>query len=103
MLENMAQLLEVQCPCCDAILKVDPATGAVITHKEKERPKPVEDLAAAVAKIKSDEAARGAKFQAQVDREKSSKDILNKKFDELLKQAKDDPDKGKPFKPLGFD
>ena len=58
---------------------------------------------AAVAKIKSDEAARGAKFQAQVDREKSSKDILNKKFDELLKQAKDDPDKGKPFKPLGFD
>jgi len=99
----MAKLLEVQCPCCDALLKVDVETGAVITHKEKERPKPVEDLAAAVAKIKADEAARGAKFQAQVDRERSSKDILNKKFDELLKQAKDDPDKGKPVKPFDLD
>jgi len=99
----MAQLLEVQCPCCEATLKVDPATGAVITHKEKERPKPVEDLAAAVAKIKADEAARGAKFQAQVDRERASKEILSKKFDELLKQAKDDPNKGKPFKPFDLD
>ena len=97
----MAQLLEVQCPCCDAILKIDPDTGAVITHKEKERPKPVEDLAAAVAKIKADEAGRGAKFQAQVDRERQSKDVLNKKFDELLKQAKGD--KGPPPKPLGFE
>ena len=85
------------------MLKVDVETGAVITHKEKERPKPVEDLQAAVAKIKADEAARGAKFQAQVDRERSSKDILNKKFDELLKQAKDDPDKAKPFKPFDLD
>lgn len=98
----MAQLLEVECPCCDAILKVDPATGAVITHKEKERPKPVEDMAAAVARIKADEAARGAKFQQQMDRERASKDVLNKKFDELLKQAHADPDK-KPIKPLGFE
>jgi hypothetical protein len=99
---DMAQLLEITCPCCDALLKLDPATGAVIIHKEKERPKPIEDMAAAVAKIKADEAARGAKFQAQVEREKASKDVLAKRFDELLKQAKADPDK-KPVKPLGFD
>jgi hypothetical protein len=98
----MATLLEVQCPCCEAVLKVDPATGAVITHKEKERPKPVEDMAAAVARIKAEEAGRDAKFQAQVERERASKDVLNKKFDELLKQAKADPDK-KPIKPLGFE
>ena len=98
----MAQLLEIECPCCDAVLKVDPATGAVITHKEKERPKPIEDMAAAVAKVKADEAARGAKFAAQVEREKASKDVLNKKFDELLKQAKSEP-VTKPIKPLGFD
>ena len=107
MLKGMAQanpskLLEVQCPCCDAMLKVDAATGAVITHKEKERPKPVEDLAAAVAKIKSDEAARGAKFQAQVDREKASKDILNKKFDELFQKAKADPNT-KPVRDIDLD
>jgi hypothetical protein len=101
--EGMSKLLEVACPCCDAILRVDPATGAVITHKEKERPKPVEDLQAAVARIKADEAARGEKFQQQMERERQSKDVLNRKFDELLKQAKQDPDKGPPRKPLGFD
>ena len=33
--EEMAKvkdLFEVTCPCCDAVLKIDPATRAVIAH-----------------------------------------------------------------------
>ena len=40
-------LWDVQCPCCQATLKIDPETRAVISHKVPEKPKPIEDLAAA--------------------------------------------------------
>ena len=41
-------LVEVQCPCCEAMLRIDIETKSVITHKVKEKPAPVEDLSAAV-------------------------------------------------------
>jgi hypothetical protein len=97
-----APLLEVRCPCCEATLQVDAATGAVITHKEKPRPVPVEDLKAAVARLKQEESERDEKFQKQVERERQNQGLLNKKFDELLKQAKADPDKGPPKRPFDF-
>jgi len=91
------RLLEVICPCCEAELKVDPATGAVITHKAKEKPKSVDDLAAAARKLKEEAARRDEVFEKHVQAEKSHMDVLNKKFEELFKQAKEKPDTG-PFK-----
>ena len=50
---NMSKgLLEVRCPCCEAMLKIDPETRSVISHKVPEKPKPIDDLAAEVAKLK---------------------------------------------------
>ncbi len=86
------RLLEVACPCCEAMLKVDPATGAVITHKLKEKPRPIEDLKTAVSRLKQEEVARNEKFNRSVEEQKNRKDVLNRKFDELFKQAKEDPD-----------
>ena len=74
------------------MLKVDPQTSAVISHKELEKPKMIEDLASAVAGLKGEEAKREDLFQKSFTAHKSSADILNKKFDELLKQAKENPD-----------
>jgi hypothetical protein len=102
MAKQSTPLLEVQCPCCEASLQVDAATGAVITHKEKPKPVPVEDLKAAVARLKKEESERDEKFQKQVDRERQNQEVLSKKFDELLKQAKSDPDKGPPKRPFDF-
>ncbi len=89
-------LIEVRCPCCDATLRIDPETGSVITHKEKERPAPISDLQAAVSKLKQEEAGRDEKFRKHMDQEKARQGILNKKFDELFKQAKEDPDSLQP-------
>jgi hypothetical protein len=86
------QLLPVVCPCCEAQLKVDPETAAVISHKEKEKPKPVEDLAAAVQKLKGEEARRDEIFRKNLAEQKTRQEVLNKKFDELFKQAKENPD-----------
>lgn len=89
-------LLEIQCPCCDAILKIDKTMAVVISHKLPEKPPPIQDLAAEVARIKGEGARLEQAFQKSFDAHKSQSTVLNKKFDELLKQAKEDPDQGPP-------
>ncbi|MFN7921398.1 MAG: hypothetical protein U0Q16_14950 [Bryobacteraceae bacterium] len=96
-------LLDVTCPCCEAVLRVDPSTGAVITHKEKPKPAPIEDLRTAVARLKEEEAARDEKFRKSFEQEKTRKDVLNRKFDELFKQAKEDPDMEPRRKEIDWD
>jgi hypothetical protein len=85
-------LFEVACPCCEAILKIDPETHAVIAHTVKEKPRPIEDLAAEVAKLKGAGARREELFQKNFEAEKSHGKVLEKKFDELFKRAKENPD-----------
>ena len=85
-------MFEVACPCCEAILKIDPETRAVIAHTVKEKPRPIEDLAAEVAKLKGAGARREELFQKQFEAEKSHGKVLEKKFDELFKRAKENPD-----------
>ena len=89
-------LMEIQCPCCDAILKIDRGLAVVISHKVPEKPLPFQDLAAEVARIKGEGTRLEQAFQKSFDAHKSQSTVLNKKFDELLKQAKDDPDQGPP-------
>lgn len=83
------------------MLKIDPELRAVIMHEEPVKAPLIEDLAAAVAKMKGDAGRREEVFQKSVQTERNSKDVLNKKFDELFKQAKEDPNFGK--KPREFD
>ncbi len=96
-------MFTVACPCCQAKLKVDPVTQAVISHEEPPRPRTVEDLEIAAKALRGEAARREELFQRSVQAHKSSADVLAKKFDELLKKAQsDDPDKPPP-KPLGLD
>jgi hypothetical protein len=85
-------MFEVQCPCCQAILTIDPETRAIIAHTVPERPKLIEDLAAEVAKLQSEPARREQVFQKNIEAEKSHGKVLEKKFDELFKRAKESPD-----------
>jgi hypothetical protein len=100
----MAQgLFEVECPCCNTILKIDPETRAVIAHAVPQKPPVIEDLAAAVAKLKGEVGRRDEVFRKQVEAEKSHGRVLEKKFDELLKQAKENPDKTPPRRDIDLD
>ena len=97
------EMFEVECPCCQAILKIDPETRAVISHKVPEKPPLIEDLAAAVAKLKGEGARRDEVFRKQVEAEKSHGKVLEKKFDELFKQVKESPDQPPPKRTFDFD
>src|SRR3954451_12200706 len=93
--------IDVQCPCCHAELKVDASTGVVLTHKVPEKPPAIEDLASAAAALKGESAKREEVFQKSFASHKTRQSVLDAKFDELLKQAKESPDDGRP--PRDFD
>jgi hypothetical protein len=96
-------MFEVVCPCCQAALKIDPQTRAVISHKAVEKPRPIEDLTAAVAKLKGEEGRREEVFRKQVEAERMHGQVLQKKFDELFKQAKENPDLAPPVRDIDLE
>jgi len=101
--KNSPEVFELECPCCGATLKVDAQVKAVLEHKEKPRPKTIEDITAGVERLKGAEKAREEAFQKSVEAMKSSKSILDRKFEELLKKAKQDDPNAPPPKPLGLE
>ena len=95
------ELFEVSCPCCQAELKVDSQLRAVISYSEAVRKPLIEDLALEVEKLKGAAGRREDAFQKSFAAEKNQSQVLNRKFDELFKQATDDPQFGK--KPRDID
>jgi len=96
-------LFEVSCPCCQAKLKIDGELHAVISHEEPSRPPVIEDLTAAVAKLKGEAGRRDEAFRKSFEAEKNQGQVLNRKFDELFKKAKEDPEFGKKPRDIDFD
>ena len=93
-------MFEVACPCCDAVLKIDPETRAIIAHTVPVKPLPIDDLAAEVAKLKGAGDRREQLFQKQFEAERSHGKVLEKKFDELFRRAKEDPDQKPPTRDI---
>src|SRR5580693_3129425 len=83
---------EVACPCCGAALKIDADTKAVIAHTPKAIPKTFEDLEAAARAMKDQDSRKESLFRQSVEAQKHSGDLLEKKFQEALKRAKETPD-----------
>ena len=82
--------LEVTCPCCGSTLVIDLNLGRVISHKEAERgDKP--ELGEAHRIVAEQAARREAMFQQSVESEKTRGDALSKRFEEALRQAKEEP------------
>ncbi len=83
---------EVGCPCCGAVLKVDPATQAVIAHTAPVKPKTFSDLEEAARVMREQDSRKESIFQQSVQAEKNKADLLEKKFQEAMKRAKEAPD-----------
>ena len=82
--------LEVICPCCQATLVVDLNLGRVVGHKEPDRGNKPE-LSDAQRILAEQAAQREAIFQQSVDSEKTRGDALARRFEEALKQAREEP------------
>ncbi len=94
---------EVGCPHCKAVLKVDPETRAVISHTAPIQPKMFEDLEGAAKAMKEQDSRRESLFRQSVEAERNKASLLEKKFQEAIKRAKETPDTGKPLRDIDLD
>lgn len=81
---------DVACPCCRATLVIDTNLRRIVRHEEpvrSDRPELSE-----AQKILAEEAARReAIFQQSVAAEKTRGDALSRRFEEALRQAREEP------------
>jgi Zn-finger nucleic acid-binding protein len=89
---------DITCPCCGAVLKVDGETEAIISHTAAVKPKTFSDIEAAARAMKEQDSRRDSIFRQSVEAQKHASDLLEKKFQEAVKKAKESPDTGKPIR-----
>ena len=82
--------IEVTCPCCQATLIADTNLGRIVGHQEPERGNKPE-LSEAQRILAEEAAHREALFQQSVDSERTRGDALSRRFEEALRQAKQEP------------
>jgi uncharacterized Zn finger protein (UPF0148 family) len=92
---------DLLCPCCGARLKVDSDLKAVIAHEAPRVARKFESVDDAIGALKTHDVEREKKFAASVEAEKSKKDVLNRKFDELFEKAKKDD--SRPIRDIDLD
>lgn len=103
MAKQSTELFEVGCPCCSATLKVDPVTRAVISHVAPIKPKMFNDFDAAAKAMREQEGRKESIFRQAVDAEKNKASLLEKKFQEAVKKAKETPDEGPRLRDFELD
>ena len=94
---------DVTCPCCGAVMKIDAATRAVIAHTAPVKPKTFNDMEEAARAMKEQDSRRDSIFRQSVEAQKHASELLEKKFKEALKKAKETPDTGKPIRDFDLD
>jgi hypothetical protein len=94
---------EVACPDCGAMLKIDGSTGLVVSHTPAPRKRMFEDLETAAKAMQEREERKESIFRQSVDAERNKADLLEKKFAEALRKAKDAPQEGKPLREFDLD
>lgn len=96
-------VIEVACPDCGALLKIDASTRAVISHTPAPRKRTFEDFDAATRALREAEERKESLFRQSLEAEKNREDVFNKRFAEALKKAKETPDTGKPLREFDLD
>lgn len=81
---------EIVCPCCNAVLVIDLNLGRVISHSEPSSGLNIE-LSDAQRILADEKARREAAFEQSFNTERTKGDALSRRFEEALKQAKDEP------------
>ena len=74
------------------MLKVDAATGVVVSHTPAPRKRMFEDLETAAKAMREQNERKESIFRQSVEAEKNKEDLLERRFAEALRKAKDAPE-----------
>jgi hypothetical protein len=91
------QIFEVGCPDCGAILRIDADTGLLVSHTSAPRKRMFEDLETAAQAMRAQDERKESIFRQSVEAEKNKVELLEKKFADALRKAKDAPE-GRPLR-----
>lgn len=92
--------IEVTCPHCQSVLKVDAASGEVLLSRKHEK-REVESFDSALQNAREWEKKKGDLFEQAFETERKRKELLEKKFQEAQKSSSADPER--PLKPIDLD
>jgi hypothetical protein len=102
MAKKKEQIFEVACPDCGAMLRIDAATGLLVSHTSAPRKRMFEDLETAAQAMRAQDERKESIFRQSVEAEKNKEDLFEKKFADALRKAKDAPE-GKPLREFDLD
>jgi ribulose kinase len=85
------------------VLKVDPQNQAVIAHTAAVKPKTFNDIEEAARAMKEQDSRRDSIFRQSVENQKNASSLMEKKFEEAVKRAKESPDTGRPIRDFDLD
>ncbi len=91
MTKKAAPPIEVICPCCHAKLAVDAQLAVVLSHEAPPKTAPDVDISDSARILQEQAQRREDKFRESWQAEKMKEDVLNRKFEEALKKAKEQP------------
>jgi hypothetical protein len=100
---NNSPAFDVTCPCCGALLKVDTVVRDVVAHTAAVQPKTFNDFEEAARAMKEHDNRRESIFRQSVEAQKNASSLLERKFEEAVKKAKESPDLGKPIRDFDLD
>jgi molecular chaperone DnaK (HSP70) len=84
-------------------MKIDISTRAVISHTAAVKPRMFADMDEAARALKEHDNRRESIFRQSVDAQKNASELLEKKFQEAVKKAKETPDTGRPIRDFDLD
>jgi len=84
-------VLEVTCPCCEARLTVDPASGAVLGSEKAAHARAGVDLKDAQQVLEQETARIHERYDQIVRTEKGRGAVLDKLFKTHIEKSKDEP------------
>ena len=99
---SKSPMLEVACPDCGAVLRIDAETGVVVSHTPAPRKRTFEDLETAARAMREQEERKESIFRQSMEAEKNKEDLFEKRFAEAMRKAKDAP-AGKPLRDFDLD
>ena len=85
------------------MLRVDPVTQSVISHTAAPEKKTYGNMEEAARAMHARDQHRDTLFEQSVAAQKNSADLLEKKFQEAMRKAKESPDTGKPLRDFDFE
>lgn len=83
--------MELECPCCGVLLKIDASLSKVIWHGKPPRKTDAPDIDQSARLLEQEKVRRDAIFRQSAEDEKSKPQLLEKKFQEALKRSKNEP------------